>query len=102
MQYTIGQVLDTLPESMQAKKASAYLFEEQYKNILDATPNKWVAMDVEDITGLDRKSSDYINTVGKYYHRVKSWNKKYGDYEFKNIRTETQFIMFGKRVIDGI
>ena len=27
----------------------------------------------------DRKSSDYINTVGKYYHRVKSWNKKYGD-----------------------
>ena len=55
MQYTIGQVLDTLPESMQAKKASAYLFEDQYKNILDATPNKWVAMDVEDISELDRK-----------------------------------------------
>ena len=102
MQYTIGQVLDTLPESMQAKKASAYLFEDQYKNILDATPNKWVAMDVEDITGLDRKGTEYIKTVGKYYHRVKSWNKKYDDYEFKNIRTESQFIMFGKRVIHGI
>jgi len=103
MEYTIGQTFDTLPESAAPKKASALLFEEQYKDKLDASPNKWVAMDIENIAGIDRKSVEYINKVGKYYHRVKSWTDKHGsNYEFKNIRTETQFIMFGKRVINGI
>ena len=103
MEYTIGQTFDTLPESIAPKKASSFLFEEQYKDRLDATPNKWVALDVENIVGLDRKGTDYINKVGKYYHRVKSWTAKHGaNYEFRNIRTETQFIMFGKRVINGI
>jgi hypothetical protein len=103
MEYTIGQVLDTLPESIAPKKASVNLFEEEYKDKLDATPNRWVAMDVVDITGLDRKRPEYINAVGKFYHRKKAWTVKHGpDYEFQNIRTESQFIMFGKRVINGI
>jgi len=103
MEYAIGQTFDTLPESAAPKKASALLFEEQYKDKLDASPNKWVAMDIENIASIDRKSVEYINKVGKYYHRVKSWTDKHGpNYEFKNIRTETQFIMFGKRVINGI
>lgn len=101
MEYTVGQALDQLPETISIDRRHN-IFVDDYKNLLDATPNKWVAMDVIDISGLDSKSADYIKTVGKYYHRAKAWNKKYSDYEFKNIKTESQFIMFGKRVIDGI
>ena len=100
MEYTIGQVLtdDIMPEQTTRRTD---IFKDDYKDILDMSPNKWVAMDVISIDGLDKPTTNA--TITKYYARVNSWNKKYdGEYAFRTYRDTKQFVVFGKRVINGI
>lgn len=100
MEYKVGQVLtdENMPD-MSAHRVD--IFKDDYKDTLDMSPNKWVAMDVINIEGLDRAA---INAaITKYYARVNSWNKKYeGEYAFRTYRDDKQFVTFGKRVINGI
>jgi hypothetical protein len=100
MEYKIGQVLtdETMPEVSVHRYD---IFKEDYKNLLDMSPNKWVAMDVIKIEGLD--AAETGAKITKYYARVSSWNKKYeGEYVFRTYKDTTQFVTFGKRVINGI
>jgi hypothetical protein len=99
-EYTVGQVLtdDVMPD-MSTKRVD--IFKEDYKNLLDMAPNKWVAMDVIDIESLDKAECNA--KITKYYARVNSWNKKYeGEYAFRTYKDSKQFVTFGKRVINGI
>lgn len=100
MEYKIGQVITD--EAMPEVSNQRYdIFKEDYKNLLDMSPNKWVAMDVIDIDGLDRLVASA--KITKYYARVNSWNKKYeGEYAFRTYKDNKQFVTFGKRVINGI
>lgn len=96
--YTVGQVVTDLPEHTVRR---VDIFKTDYKNLLDMSPNKWVAMDVIDIEGMDKTSINLA--INKYYARTNDWNKKYnGDYSFRTYRDGNQFVMFGKRVINGI
>lgn len=100
--YTIGQVLDTLPTPARHKTINRNLFVEEYKDKLDAVPNQWIVMDTVDLTNITLVSPEYKRAIGKYYHRRKNWALKFTDYEFRCIRTKTQFIMLGKRVINTV
>jgi len=100
MEYKVGQVLtdDIMPEDSSRRYD---IFKDDYKDTLDMSPNKWVAMDVVSIEGLDKPALNAAIT--KYYARVNSWNKKYdGEYAFRTYRDGKQFVVFGKRVINGI
>ena len=100
--YTVGQVLNTLPTPARHKTINRNLFEDEYKNKLDAVPNQWIVIDTVDLTNITLASPEYKKAIGKYYHRRKAWAEKHTDYEFQCIRTNTQFIMLGKRVINSV
>jgi hypothetical protein len=100
--YTIGQVLTTLPTRAAHKTINRNLFEDEYKDKLDAIPNQWIVIDTVDLTDIKIASPEYKKAIGKYYHRRKNWAETHTDYEFQCIRTETQFIMLGKRVINSV
>ncbi|SRR5210317_651778 len=100
--YTIGQVLTTLPTPAKHKTINRTLFVDEYKDKLDAVPNQWIVMDTVDLTNITLASPEYKKAIGKYYHRRKNWAETHTDYQFQCIRTETQFIMLGKRVINSV
>ena len=89
MEYKIGQVLDTVPESVFNKSGRKEpIFEkENYADKLTAHPNKWVILQIEE----DRKAT-------KLHTRETRYNKKYNSkgFEFRRIVTPTNQLFIGR------
>lgn len=89
MEYKIGQVLDTVPESVFNKSGRKEpIFEkENYADKLTAHPNKWVILQIEE----DRKAT-------KLHTRETRYNKKYNSkgFEFRRIVTPTNQLFMGR------
>jgi hypothetical protein len=89
MEYKIGQVLDTVPESVFNKSGRKEpIFEkEKYAETLTAHPNKWVVLEIID----DRKAT-------KLHTRETRYNKKYNSkgFEFRRIVTPTNQLFMGR------
>ena len=101
MKYEIGMTIAEADMPEATVKRHNIFKEDGYKDMLDSNPNKWVAMSVIDIKGLGKEATHA--KITKYYSRKTSWLKQYSpDYDFKTYRDGEQFVLFGKRVINGI
>jgi len=89
MEYKVGQILDTLPESLgrQGNAKISRFIVDNYAAKLTAQPNKWVVLDTE----VDVNKS-------KFYTRVTNYNKKYNSkgFEFARVLTQSSQIFLGK------